>query len=141
MNNVVDKNIVYRGFVKTGRGHGAAEMSESLEDFQRLTGLPVIPGTLNLDLTKPFDLTLLDYITFAELGWTIDLSKQGIKYDGEIGMYYGKAIIADKYPAFIIFFTWVNDIYTDVEVISPYHLRNTLNLKDQDIVEFRLSEI
>ena len=81
----MDKSKVYRGFVKTGRGTGALEMSArgSLEGFQRLTGLTVIPGTLNIDLTKPFDLALLNYVTFAELDWTIDLSKQEIKYDGE----------------------------------------------------------
>jgi len=138
----LDKSKVYRGFVKSGRGAGALEMSApgSLEGFQRLTGLSVIPGTLNIDLTEPFDLALLNYVTFIELGWVINLSKQGIKYDGEIGMYYGRAIIADKYPACVIFWTWVDDIYTDAEVISPYHLRSTLGLQDGDIVEFRLSK-
>jgi len=117
-------------------------MSEpgSLEGFQRLTGLPVIPGTLNIDLAEPFDLALLNYITFVKLGWSIDLSKQGIKYDGEIGMYYGPATVANKCPAYVIFFTWVDDVYTDAELISPYHLRNTLGLRDGDMVDFTLSE-
>jgi len=134
------RNKVYRGFVKTGRGYGALEMSDpgSLERFQRLTGLSVIPGTLNIDLTEPFDLALLNYATFAELGWAIDLSKQGIKYDGEIGMHYGRVIVANRYPAYVIFWTWVDDIYTDAELISPHHLRSTLDLQDGDIVEFRL---
>jgi len=134
------RNKVYRGFVKTGRGYGALEMSDpgSLEGFQRLTGLSVIPGTLNIDLTEPFDLALLNYATFAELGWAIDLSKQGIKYDGEIGMHYGRVIVANRYPAYVIFWTWVDDIYTDAELISPHHLRSTLDLQDGDIVEFRL---
>ncbi|UCH50783.1 MAG: DUF120 domain-containing protein [Chloroflexota bacterium] len=136
------KNKIYRGFVKTGRGAGALEMTEpgSLEEFQRLTGLSIIPGTLNIDLTEPFDLTLLNYATFAELGWTIDLSKQGIRYDGEIGMHYGRATVANRYPACVFFWTWVDDIYTDAELVSPHHLRSTLNLKDGDMVEFRLSE-
>jgi len=117
-------------------------MSEpgSLEGFQRLTGLSIIPGTLNIDLTEPFDLALLNYVTFVELGWSIDLPKQGIKYHGEIGMHYGSVTVANKYPACVIFFTWVDDIYTDAELISPYHLRSTLGLHDGDIVEFRLSE-
>ena len=131
---------VYRGLVKTGRGYGALEMSvpDSLEGFQRLTGLSVIPGTLNIDLTEPFDLALLRYVTFAELGWTIDLSRQGIKYDGEIGMHYGRVTVANKYPACVIFWTWVDDLYTDAELISPHHLRSTLDLQNGDIVEFRL---
>ena len=133
---------VYRGFVKTGRGNGALEMSEpgSLEGFQRLTGLSVIPGTLNIDLAEPFDLALLKYATLDELGWSIDLSKQGIKYDGEIGMHYGPATVANRYPAYVIFFTWVDDVYTDAELISPYHLRNALGLRDGDMVDFTLSE-
>jgi CTP-dependent riboflavin kinase len=131
---------VYRGLVKTGRGYGALEMSapDSLEEFQRLTGLSVIPGTLNIDLTEPFDLALLSYVTFAELGRVIDLSKQGIKYDGEIGMHYGRVTVANKYPACAIFWTWVDDLYTDAELISPHHLRSTLDLQDGDIVEFGL---
>jgi len=138
----LDKSKVYRGFVKTGRGTGALEMSApgSLEEFQRLTGLSVIPGTLNIDLTEPFDLALLSYVTFVELGWAIDLSKQGIKYDGEIGMHYGRVTVANKYPACVIFFTWVNDIYTDAELISPHHLRSALDLQNGDIVEFTLPE-
>jgi len=136
------KTGIYHGVVKTGRGGGAVEMSMPgvLKGFQRLSGLSVIPGTLNLDLTEPFDLKLLKYVTFAELGYEFTPSKQGIKFDGEIGMHYGRVTIADKYPACVIFFTWVDDPYKDAEVVSPYHLRSDLGLKDGDIVEFRLSE-
>ena len=138
----MDTDRIFRGLVKTGHGFGAIEMSSPgiLDDFQRLTGLLVIPGTLNIDLTEPFDLALLNYISFPELGWTIDLNRQGIEYDGEIGMYYGQVTVADKYPACVIFFTWVTDIYTDAELISSCHLRNALDLHDGDIVEFRLSQ-
>ncbi len=136
----MDKSQIYRGTVKTGRGAGASEMlnPDSLEEFQRLTGLLVIPGTLNIDLTEPFDLTLLNYVTFAELGWEFDPATQGISYDGEIGMYYGRAVVADKYPACVIFFTWVTDPSTDAELISPHHLRSALGLRDGDTVEFTL---
>ncbi len=136
----MDKSQVYRGMVKTGRGLGVSEMLRpgGLEGFQRLTGLSVIPGTLNIDLTEPFDLTLLNYVTFAELGWSIDLTKHGPEYEGEIGMYYGRAVVANKYPACLIFFTWVTDPYTDAELVSPHHLRSTLGLRDGDMVEFTL---
>ena len=136
----MEKSQVYKGIVKTGRGLGVSEMSQpgSLEEFQRLTGLSVIPGTLNIDLTEPFDLSLLSYVTFAELGWTIDLTKHGPQYKGEIGMYYGRAVVAEKYPVCVVFFTWVTDPYTDAELISPYHLRSVLGLQDGDIVEFTL---
>ena len=138
----LDKSKVYRGFVRTGRGAAALDMSVpgSLEAFQRLAGLSIIPGTLNIALTEPFDLALLNYVTFVELGRAIDLSKHGIKYDGEIGMYHNRVTVANKYPACVIFFTWVDDMYTDAELVSPHHLRSTLHLQDGDMVEFRLTE-
>ena len=110
------------------------------EGLQRLTGLSVIPGTFNVALTEPFDLSLLNYVTFAELGWSIDLSERGIEYDGEIGAYYSRVTVADRYPACVIFFTWAGNVHTDAELISPHHLRSTLDLQDGDIVEFSLSE-
>jgi len=136
----MEKNQVYRGIVKTGRGAGVAEMSspDVLERFKLLLGIPVIPGTLNVDLDQPFDLSLLDYVNFAGIGFSIDLAKQGIDYDGELGMHYSRVIVADTYPAGIVFFTWVDDPYTDAELVSPYHLRSVLNLQDGDTVEFRL---
>ena len=67
-------------------------------------------------------------------------SKYGIEYDGAIGMYYGPVIVADKYPACLIFFTWVGTPYIDAEVISSHHLRTSVGLNDGDIVEFILVE-
>lgn len=138
----MDKNRVYRGVVKTGRGGAVTEMLKSgvPEGFRLLTGLSVIPGTLNIDLTEPFDLALLNYLRFADVGLEFDPATQGIDYDGEIGVYYGRVIIADKYPGCVVFFTWVTDIHTDAELVSPYHLRSALNLQDGDIIEFTLAD-
>ena len=137
---VMEASWVYRGIVKTGRGAGAGEMSATyvLEKFKLLTGISVIPGTLNIDLDRSFDLSLLEYVSFAEIGFSIDLTKQGIDYDGDLGMHYGRIVVADTYPAGVIFFTWVDDPHTDAELVSPYHLRSVLNLQDGDTVEFRL---
>ena len=131
---------VYRGIVKTGRGAGAGEMSspEVLDKFKLLLGIPVIPGTLNIDLDRPFDLSLLEYVRFAEIGFSIDLAKQGIDYHGELGMHYGRIIVADTCPAGVVFFTWADDPRTDAELVSPHHLRSVLNLQDGDTVEFKL---
>jgi len=138
----LDRGKIYRGFVRTGRGAAELDMSTPgrFEGLQRLTGLSVIPGTFNVALTEPFDLSLLNYVTFAELGWSIDLSERGIEYDGEIGAYYSRVTVADRYPACVIFFTWAGNVHTDAELISPHHLRSTLDLQDGDIVEFSLSE-
>jgi CTP-dependent riboflavin kinase len=130
----------YRGLVKTGRGGGVKEMSVpgTLDDIRRLTGLKVIPGTLNLDLTAPLDLKLLKYISFADLGWDFDPASQGIRFSGETGVYFRRAVIAGDYPSCVLSFTWVTDPYTDIEVISPLLLRTVLHLKDGDLVNFSL---
>jgi CTP-dependent riboflavin kinase len=133
---------VFKGVVRAGIGGGVVEMSKpgALEEFHRLTGLPIIPGTLNIKLTEPVDLDLLKYVKFADIGWAFDPATQGINYNGEIGVYYSRAAIAGKYPACLLIFTWVTDIHTNAELVSPHHLRTVLGLKDGDLLEFTLDE-
>ena len=106
-----------------------------LDGFKVLTGLSIILGTLNVGLDRPFDLALLNYVSYREN--SIDLAKLGIDYDGELGAHYGRIIIAEKYPAGVFFFTWTDDPRTHAEMVSPHHLRSVLNLQDGDTVEFR----
>jgi CTP-dependent riboflavin kinase len=136
----MDRKYIYRGKVETGIGGAVGEMLKpgGLEGFQELVGLTIIPGTLNIKLTKPFDLSFLNYLRFADVGWEFDPATQGIKYEGEIGVYYRRATVANEYPACLLIFTWVTDIYTDAELVSPHHLRTVLNLQDGNIIEFTL---
>ena len=130
----------YSGIVKTGRGGGLHAMSDpgTIDDIRRLTGLRVIPGTLNPDLTTSLDLKLLKYTSFADLGWGFDPASQGIQFNAEIGVYFRRALVAGDYPDCVLSFTWVTDPHTDIEVISFFHLRNVLHLKDSDRVNFTL---
>jgi CTP-dependent riboflavin kinase len=138
---IMSQKQVYQGIVRTGQGGGVIEMSKpgALEQFKLLTGLSIIPGTLNIKLLKPFDLSLLKYYKFNDIGWEFDPATQGITYQDEIGMYGGYVTIAKKYPAFLVFFTWVTHKNRDGELVSPYHLRSVLNLQDGDPVEFTLA--
>ena len=111
-----------------------------LEGFQRLTGLSIIPGTLNIKLSEPFDISLLNYLKFADVGWEFDPATQGINFNGEIGVYYRRSTIASEYPACLVIFTWVTDLHTNAELMSPYHLRTVLDLQDGDTVEFTLDK-
>jgi CTP-dependent riboflavin kinase len=133
---------VYQGIVRTGRGGAVAEMSQpGFQDlFNTLVGLRVIPGTLNIKLLKPIDLSFLRYLKFSDVGWEFDPAKQGIKYKGEIGVYYRRVTITRKYAACLVIFTWVTNIHTDAELVSPYKLREVLNLKDGDKVKFTLDK-
>ncbi|MBA7707902.1 hypothetical protein ES703_116786 [subsurface metagenome] len=138
---MTDKKQVYKGIVTTGRGAGAGVMSAPgvLEGFRQLTGLAVIPGTLNIDLTEVFDLSLLNYTPFVDLGMPqLDLAAMGIDFNGEQGLHYGQVVIAARYPGCIFCFTWVSRPGINAELVSPHHLRNTLNLQDGDTVEFTL---
>lgn len=132
---------VYKGIIRTGIGGAVGEMSKpgALEEFQRLTGLSIIPGTLNIKLTEPFNLSLLKYLRFADIGWEFDPATQGIEYKGEIGMYYSRATVTGNYPAYLVIFTWVTNVYTDAEIISPHHLRTVLRAGDGDMIEFTLA--
>jgi CTP-dependent riboflavin kinase len=137
----MSQNQVYQGIVSTGRGGGANEMIKhgALEQFKLLTGLPIIPGTLNIKLVQPFDLSLLKYYKFDDIGWEFTPETQGIRYRGETGMYGGRVTIAAGYPAFLVFFTLVTHKDLDGELVSPYHLRSVLNLQDGDKLEFTLA--
>lgn len=131
---------LFTGVVKTGRAGAAVEMSKSstIEDMEILTGLRVIPGTLNLHLTKPFNFSLLKYSSFSELGWDFDPASQDIDFMGEIGMYYHRITIFNKYPGILAFWTWTHELSTSAELISPVHLRTKIGLKDGDMVDFCL---
>jgi hypothetical protein len=93
---------------------------------------------LNIKLAEPFDLSLLKYLRFADIGWEFDPATQGIEYKGEIGMYYSRAVVAGDYLAYLVIFTWVTNVDTDAELVSPHHLCTVLGLKDGDVIDFIL---
>jgi len=131
---------IFKGTVRSGRGGAVAAMSkpEELQEWETLTGLKVIPGTLNLLLSEPFNLSLLKYLRFSEIGWEFDPASQGIDFAGDIGMYYSRITIAGRYPGILAFWTWVLELKTNAELISPVHLRTTMGIEDGDVVNFSL---
>lgn len=131
---------VYRGTVRTGRGGAVAEMSKpgGVEGLAMLTGLRVIPGTMNVLLAEPFELSRLRYFRFADADWDFHPASQGIEFTGETGVHYGRITIAGACPGVLLFWTWVPDIRRYAELASPVHLRTELGLKDGDTVFFTL---
>jgi CTP-dependent riboflavin kinase len=132
----------YEGIVVTGRGGGAVIMSAPsiLEHVQRWTGLAIIPGTLNVSLTQPFDVPSVRYVALAAWGLEVNLAPWGIDYTGEQGFHYSRVCVAHRYPALALCFTWVGYPSRQVELISNYHLRSTLGLQDQDAIAFTVVE-
>jgi len=49
-------------------------------------------------------------------------------------------LVAGRYPAFALCFTWVGAPYQKVELVSDRHLRNALGLEDGDRIEFSIVE-
>ncbi len=136
------KKQVYQATVRSGRGQATAVHSGPgvLDGIERLTGLSVMPGTFNIYLSQPCDMTLLQYTSVAELGWgDFNLAEVGIDYDGEVGVHWGRIIVADKYSACLIIPTW-RDKPLNAEMMSPHHLRSALNVQDGDTIEFTLAE-
>lgn len=135
----MNQRQVYRGTVRTGRGRSTGVMTapEAMEWNKKLTGLSVIPGTLNITLTESFNLDLLKYFRFSDIGVQLDIHAMGIDFDGEQGFHYGRVSVAGKYPAALIIFTW-NPDPNYAELISPHHLRSVLSLEDGDTIEFTL---
>lgn len=135
----MNQRQVYRGIVRTGRGRSTGVMSdpEAIEWNKKLTGLSVIPGTLNIKLTEPFRLDLLKYFRFSDIGVHLDIHAMGIDFDGEQGFHYGRVSVVGEYPAALIIFTW-NPDPNYAELISPHHLRSLLCLEDGDTIEFTL---
>lgn len=136
----MSERLVYRGVVATGRGAGAVIMSDPsvLTPLRQLTGLAIIPGTMNVYLDRPFEALTMRYVSLSELGVELNLVVWGIEHDGEHGFHYHPVSVARRYPAFALCPTWVGYPSRRVELVSHHHLRCTLGLKDGDSVELAL---
>ena len=127
---------VYRGIVVPGRGFGAQRMANPavLQAAQRLTALPLVPGTLNVRLSQPFDGLLPLYMTEADLGghvWRDHAPhRQGIRF--------GEVLIAGRYRGIVFQGDEPEYPPAQVEILSDHHLRSTLGLRDGDILAFTL---
>jgi CTP-dependent riboflavin kinase len=124
---------VYRATVRAGRGKATGVMAtpEAVGLMQQLTGLPVVPGTLNIRMEQPFERDELAYFRLADVGVELDLAGMGIEFEGEQGFHYGRVLVEGQYPAALLLFTWNPDT-TNGELVSPHHLRTVLGLEDGD---------
>jgi CTP-dependent riboflavin kinase len=108
---------------------------EAVELMQRLTGLPVAPGTLNITMEQPFERDTLEYFRFSDVGFELDLAAMGIEFEGEQGFHHGRVLVGESYPAALLLFTWNPDTRNG-ELVSPHHLRTVLGLEDGAGIEF-----
>jgi CTP-dependent riboflavin kinase len=126
----------YRDIVVLGRGFGPQRMANPavLQAAQRLTALPLVPGTLNVRLPQPFDGLLPWYFTEDELGGHVWRDHA----PNRTGIRCGEVLIAGRYRGIV--FQGDEPAYppAQVEILSDHHLRATLGLRDGDMLEFTL---
>jgi CTP-dependent riboflavin kinase len=108
---------------------------EAVELMRQLTGLAVVPGTLNIKMEQPFERDDLAYFRLADVGFELDLAAMGIDFVGEQGFHYGRVLVGGSYPAALLLFTWNPDTRNG-ELVSPHHLRTVLGLEDGSGIEF-----
>lgn len=127
---------IFRGVVRAGRGFGAKQMSTpaTLQALHRLTDLHIVPGTLNVRFPHPFDGNLEGYITEEDIGVEI----WGHEIPNRQGLRFGEVIIEGRYRGIVFQGDEPEYPVEQVEILSDRHLRETLGLKDGDIIEFLL---
>jgi CTP-dependent riboflavin kinase len=101
---------------------------------QRLTGLILVPGTLNVRLPQPFDGLLPWYLTEADLGVPVWRDHA----PNRTGIRCGEAMIAGRYRGIVFQGDEPEYPPEQVEIMSDRHLRTTLGLHDGDVLAFSL---
>ena len=126
----------FRGIVVPGRGFGAQRMANPtvLQAAQRLMGLILVPGTLNIRLPQPFDGLLPWYFTEDELG--VDVWRDHAP--NRTGIRCGEVRIAGRYRGIVFQGDEPEYPPAQVEILSDHHLRATLELRDGDMLAFTL---
>jgi CTP-dependent riboflavin kinase len=103
-----------------------------LHAAQRLRGLTLVPGTLNVRLPQPFDGLLSWSLTGADVGGDVwrdhAPNRRGIRC--------GAVLIAGRYRGIVFQGDEPEYPPNQVEIMSDHHLRDTLRLHDDDTLEF-----
>jgi CTP-dependent riboflavin kinase len=105
-----------------------------LHAAQRLTGLILVPGTLNVRLPQPFDGLLPWYFTEDELGGHVWRDHA----PNRTGIRCGEVLIAERYRGVVFQGDEPGYPPAQVEILSDHHLRATLGLRDGDMLAFTL---
>nr|WP_308423740.1 DUF120 domain-containing protein [Sulfodiicoccus acidiphilus] len=135
---MVDNNVVkFRGKVVSGLGEGKIFLSMPyyVDSFKRLLGFQPFPGTLNVML---YDKEFLEARLELESvrGVEIPEHREENRVLGAVKAL--PASILGVTPAALVFPIRTVHPRSVIEVISPYHLREKLSLKDGDEVEIEV---
>ena len=124
---------VFRGVVASGRGLAEPVMSTPAiqKALANLTGLSMVPGTLNVVLRDAFKEKLPVYVPVKELGGLPGVPNRK-------GLRLGAVIIAGRFNGIVFQGDEPEYPPNHVELISDHKLRAELNLADGDAIEFTM---
>lgn len=105
-----------------------------LQAIRRIAGVEIIPGTLNLRLISPPELLLKSYITEEELGGSVWRDHVPTRKS----VRYGEVIIEGRFRGIIFQGDEPDYSHDQAEIMSDHRLRESLGLKDRDLIEFTL---
>ncbi len=99
--------------------------------------MDIVPGTLNVRLTKRFNGILDRYVSVEELGFQPG-TMPGVP--NRKGLRYAEVLIAGRFPGFVFQGDEPDYPPNQVELISTHNLREALGIGDGDSVEFVLAQ-
>lgn len=122
--------MILEGQVIKGMGKAKKFITMMAEPFYNKTGISLFPGTLNIKLNKPYNLSI-DYIIEAE------------EYGGNFNVQIQKckALQEDAYIVRSEKNTANTGDYKQdvIEIVSNTNFREKYNLKDEDLIEIEIS--
>jgi hypothetical protein len=114
------QSVDLKGQVVSGRGLAAAELLILREQVQTIVQGPLCPGSLNIILNRPVRL----------------LDAAGLAFDSDYRTLWRASLGGMN----VWVYRWRESPLHIVEILSPVHLRERLNLKNGDTVTLRISK-
>lgn len=129
--------VIIEGKVFSGLGEGAYYVSRDgyKKQFVAKLGYEPYPGTLNLKLTKPAYVSLRKELESYE-GITISGFNDGQRTYGPLRCL--SALVENKVEGSVLLIQRTHYDYTVLEVMAPICLRDSLKLKDGDLVQVKV---
>ena len=123
--------MILEGKVVAGMGRAKVFVNMMKEVFYKKTNMELYPGTLNIELNKPYDLKPTYTIKAEEYGGKYDVQVQ------ECALLEQKAYIVRSEKNTADTGDYKQDV---IEIVSSINFREKYNLKDGDLLKIEISD-
>ena len=119
---------IYKGRILTGIGVAKIRVEQNLDAYKQVTGMDLVPGTLNVRLTKNFEIPGDSIYIAPEKIQPIEKKRGIILVPAKL--YRSKIVIMNPDPPF----------YNKkvIEIMAPFNIREQYGLKDGDEIEIEV---